>query len=84
MSLGENIRFICPSETAFGEKGSIPNRKYGSKALEIPPNTDIGFDMTLMRIFPKDYEKQREENVKKLLESTKVDDKSSYTEKLAK
>ncbi len=41
MSVGEKISVVCPSAKAYGSRGA------GS---DIPPNTDIAFEMELLKI----------------------------------
>ena len=41
LSLGERVKVICPSRLAYGERGA------GS---DIPPNTDIAFDIEMLGI----------------------------------
>ncbi len=41
MSVGERVKVVCPSRLAYGERGA------GS---DIPPNTDIAFDIEFLGI----------------------------------
>ena len=41
MSVGEKIYFICPSQYAYGSRGA---------GGAIPPNTDIAFEVELLKI----------------------------------
>ena len=46
LSVGEKISVICPSEQAYGSRGA---------GGVIPPNSDLLFEMELIKISPRSY-----------------------------